>query len=703
LLLLVLACSTADEPKPAPRLDLYGDPLPAGAVARLGTVRLRPGRMVRHLLVSTNGNRLATFSETGFSLWDPATGRELRHVALPSARVHAAVWPDANRGVALLELGHREYYLWDFADEKAARPPVLERSQLVGVQGGQDNEYHSAWAVSRDGRWLAAGRSGWQERLRNVSIWKIETGQFLRDLSAPRTLGPQEGHCSGVAFSPDGRQLLVFSKEKEAKEERLVVYELNTSGQRQQLAVPSTIQQGTIKVHDISPDGRTLALGLADGTCRLLDLSGRGMSRSIGNHVGQNPNHKGVSAVTFSPDGRTLITAGRDQVVRLWDFATGQELRTLENKSASWIETVVFAPNGDWLATAGQGGIIRVWDAATGAERSSPAGHRQMVWSVAVSPDGKSAATSGFDETLRFWNLDKGSELRQLALGKIGSVTYAPQGNGVLVGVNETLRFFDANSGNVRELPTELAKFSGWAHGFSVDGQSLITSGKGIVTLWDWPAGRPRRTIELQVPPDTSVEEIRCSAASLSPDGRVLITNSERHVQRMVDGVLHGGVRFLATELWDATTGQRLHRLENSPWYGKHAFSRDGRFFVLSGNGGLKTEALALWDVGTGALHKAFEAPKDRNLGPGRPSRSVRNFALAPNRATLATAEDDGSVLVYDIASGQLRRKLTGHRGVVLSLAFTPDGERLLTASADTTCLLWDLSDLLRAKNGVPP
>src|SRR5947209_7888543 len=146
LLGLVLAApAIAAEPRP----DLYGDPLPEGAVARLGSIRLRPGGAVSHLAFSPDGKRLAAWSEAGLSVWDADTGRELRRAAVPrhTATLHALAWPKADLGVAVLGRVD-EIYVWNFADPRAelpnARPP---QNREFNPDAGEPHGF----AISPDG------------------------------------------------------------------------------------------------------------------------------------------------------------------------------------------------------------------------------------------------------------------------------------------------------------------------------------------------------------------------------------------------------------------------------------------------------------------------------------------------------------------------------------------------------------------------
>jgi hypothetical protein len=143
-----------------------------------------------------------------------------------------------------------------------------------------------------------------------------------------------------------------------------------------------------------------------------------------------------VRGVCFSPDGRRLASASYDRTVRLWDAATGQEVRALKGHTGA-VESVCFSPDGRLLASAGLDGTVRLWDAATGQEVLALKGHTGLVFSVCFSPDGQRLASGGGDPLdfnkpgeVKVWDAERGQE--SLALkghtGIVTNVCFSPDG-----------------------------------------------------------------------------------------------------------------------------------------------------------------------------------------------------------------------------------------------------------------------------------
>jgi WD40 repeat protein len=463
--------------------------------------------------------------------------------------------------------------------------------------------------------------------------------------------------------------------------------------------VVQTGHSDTISSVTFSPDGRVLASGSWDNSIKLWDAATGTELRTLKGYTVP------VRSVAFSPDGRTLATA-ENQTVRLWDAQTGAPLRVLKGHSG-WVNSVAFSPDGKTLASGdgdqGDEGTVRLWRVATGASLRTLEGHYGSVRAVAFSPDGKRVASGGEDRTVVLWDATTGEALRSLEAhsGTVNAVAFSPDGRVLASGGDDrTVRTWDAQTGaELRALEGHNSSVNSLA--FGPDAGTLASCDDDTVRLWDARTGAPLRTL---VQHSHGVR-----AVAFSRDGKTFAVGSNDHTIKLWDAATGGVLRALkghtgpvssiaispdgrtlasgstdyTVRLWDVSTGAELHALEG------HSSFVDSVAFSPDGrvlaSGGWDNN-VRLWDAQTGAPLRVLEGH----------TGSVGAVAFSPDGRTLASGSSDNTIKLWRVADGAELRTLKGHTAGLLSVAFSPDGKTLATGGNDYTTRLWD------AQTGAP-
>ncbi len=413
-----------------------------------------------------------------------------------------------------------------------------------------------------------------------------------------------------------------------------------------------------------------------------------------------------VRYLDWSPTGQLLATSGADGMVKLWDATTGSLKFTLDDHFDSdtysaKAEAVAFSPDGLFVASGSgapfKGGSLKVWSVATGEVVADLVGHTEEVTDIAWSPDGTKLVSCG-DALLRVWDIASGQELWSLDNYTYNAVAWSQDGEKI-VGGDRSISVWNAETG---EHLYEIDVFGGvWDVDWNADSSQFVSSGNGgKVVIWDADTGQPVRVLLRDDDEDYF---------------QPLVVAWEPNTNRILGGGTEGELR-----IWDAATGREMLRVvgkarvvlgadwhpdgdrfaadDTIPWFS--VWNAESGQKVMSSNGHaarVATVKLHEGKVASGGYDgtvKVWEAASGRSLGTlAELDTFVHAIAWHPDGSKLASAsgqDNEGALKIWDMATRKQLFSVDAHRGEVYAVGWSPDGTRLASGGQDGTIKVRD-------------
>jgi WD40 repeat protein len=626
---------------------LAAEDLPPVVIRRIGTSRFRHEGYLTAVAYPADGSFLATVGTDNYlRLWDPDCGKPIRKLRLDHERRASALALTRDGKLAALGIPGTKVVLMETATGK------VTASFEHGTRGGI-----MSLAFSPDGTLLAAGCDGL------LSLWNVKDGKEI-DLT-----GREGNSVNAVAFSPDGKKLAAGVGYRES----LVVWDTITG--RKLLSLPASA---------------VLSYGVA-----------------------------------FSPDGKTLASGGYDRTVRLWDADNGKELWNVRFPSKqALVYSVAFSPDGKQLAAATHGDGLYLMRASDG-KLIHHLGQRADATSHAVfAPDGKTLTSWGGWQTLRRWEVSSGKEIEGGGFPSMARVlAFGPDGRTLAMAPDAFAEAWLMDA--VADKPPRRIESGQYPSpsrlAFSRDGRTLAGVCGKVIHLWDAATGRPTQKLE--------GPEQRFTDLAFTPDGKSLVTTEAGENENLFNP--QANLKKLAESAictWDLQTGKTVHRFDVPRSTGSWSFAQ----LTLSADGSIvasqcfNDKVVRLWsargkpagEIATGEdrLWHLVLSADGRSLAAGREEKGVMVWETATGKLRrrlpvgrplsfsaagswlLVQSEGNPRLTLHDLATGQMALQAPSFSRNLTAVAFSPDGRLLAVAQEDTTILIYDLAALAKKR-----
>ncbi len=637
--LLSAGALTAQPLTGKPRVDRFGDPLPDGALFRIGTSRFQLDEYIWAFAASPDGKLIAASSQNALAIWEVPTGREI--VRLPmAATVHhfVAFSPDGK----LLALNHANAL--SLFDRTTGQFRTLRDTPAFAVVFAADGKTVTALEASSDPRRFM------------ICVWDLTTNKPLTQLLVPAAPPAQAPANDTITpwLSADGQHLALLATDAATGQQTVRLHDVVTGAELRRWPV----YDPAVSRLAFSPDGKALSAGSNDSTVRVWDTATGKERIRWKTDDRTNVSYYGWCDGSFAPDSASLFSTGRGRMVR-WDWRTGEEIQTYADAWGPVLflngkimatrgrqstirlfdvdtgkdlcplprpdDQVLFSPDARWIAWPEYGAVV-VAEARTGKEVGRWPAPMQLGRPLAFTPDSKALAGWTSDGRIVLWEVPGGRVLRSL-----------PH----------------------REMVDRLE--------FSADGGSLM-AGKDVwasngrsLAVWDVASGKQRQ---------------RWESAVLAPGLQaVAVADATVQVLRLLDTATGKQMQALPGYRRQVQYGRTLPG--TSVVYAAlvmPAFSPDGRLLLAAGdaNDPRGWSALFVWDVATG-----------KRLPPVLRGDAfvLQNLAFSPDGRLLAAMRSDGRLVLLSTSTGSTVKTLGEGQGELRTPpAFTPDGRTLVTA-----------------------
>ena len=602
---------------------------------------------VSSVAISPDGKKILSISsDNSIKLWDTESGREIRTFSGYEYIIRSALF-NLDGKCIVLGTADKTIKLWD-----------LETGENIGTFLLPSNNINSV-EINHDGKQII---SCCDNSL--IIIWDVETEQAIKIYEET------DYNIDSVLFSPDGKKFLY----------NYTAYNISFIDNPGEMDINSMWKDFF--------DSRRWELALWDF--------------EIEQEIATFTNHDSmITSVSFSTDGKLIVSGSDNGALNLWDVETGQEIILFSEPNTEYkrINSVAFSHDGNYIISGYNDGTLRLWDVITGKQIRTFIGHYASVNSVIFNSDGKYIFSCSSDNTIKLWDMETGRLVSTFSgySNRINAALFHPYEKKILSGSGDgTLRLWDIEAGQqIRNFSRHTSAVTAVA--FSPDGKQVLSgSDWGQIKMWDTVTG-------MEIANITDMHRIRVDSVTFNPCEEYFLSGSLENViigdtksKKIIKTFPHGGLLTVTTvfspdgkkilsgyidgtiRLWDIESGLEMKKFSHGGTINSITFSIDGKY-ILSGS---SNKIIKIWDVETGMNIKTFRGHTD----------SVRSVAFSQDEKYIISGSDDNTIKLWDIDTEMELKQFYGHTSGVVSVFFSHNDKYVLSSSNDGTVRIWNIA-----------